>query len=162
MPCAVPACQVVPILASPSYLPPPQNTHIHIVRCPCLPGRAHSCFTLLPPPPKTHTLTLCAVPACQVMNEDLPFLNNSGFSPEFRDFVSSCLHKDPLRRPPAEQLLSHAFILKHQSDPVSLRDFMQCVFDPQEKVRESCEGRGCTEAREACVHVVYVSIYIHC
>jgi len=72
----------------------------------------------------------------QVMNEDLPFLNNSGFSPEFRDFVSSCLHKDPLRRPPAEQLLSHAFILKHQSDPVSLRDFMQCVFDPQEKLDE--------------------------
>ena len=33
-------------------------------------------------------------------------------SEEFRDFVRQCMQKDPLRRPSAEGLLSHPFILK--------------------------------------------------
>lgn len=72
----------------------------------------------------------------QVMEHEVPMVSDPSYSSELRAFVSLCLLKDPLKRPQAEELLTHPFILKHQSDPVSLRDFMQCVFDPQEKLDE--------------------------
>ncbi|GAX73570.1 hypothetical protein CEUSTIGMA_g1021.t1 [Chlamydomonas eustigma] len=72
----------------------------------------------------------------QVMNEDVPLINASDFSPEFRDFVRLCLQKDPLKRPSAEQLLEHPFIRKYENDPVSVKEFMQCCFDPQDKLDE--------------------------
>lgn len=37
------------------------------------------------------------------------------FSPEFCDFLDQCLHKNPLFRPPAADLLEHPFIKKNYS-----------------------------------------------
>jgi len=45
-----------------------------------------------------------------------PKLDDERFTPEFRDFVSHCLHKEPLLRKTAEQLLSHGFITSHVVD----------------------------------------------
>ncbi|XP_052444439.1 serine/threonine-protein kinase 26-like isoform X1 [Carassius gibelio] len=38
---------------------------------------------------------------------------NGDFSKNFREFVDSCLNKDPTFRPTAKELLKHKFILKH-------------------------------------------------
>ncbi|KAJ3089624.1 hypothetical protein HK102_005907, partial [Quaeritorhiza haematococci] len=43
-----------------------------------------------------------------------PTLSNpSAYSPEFNEFISLCLIKDPKRRPSARDLLTHPFIAKH-------------------------------------------------
>ena len=52
----------------------------------------------------------CLLHASQVINEEVPLLTSTDFSPEFRDFIRLCLHKDPLKRHAAEQLLDHPFI----------------------------------------------------
>lgn len=72
----------------------------------------------------------------QVTKEEVPFLNPKEFSPEFQDFIRLTLLKDPYKRPTAEQLLEHPFIRKYERDPVSLKEFMQCAFDPQDKLDE--------------------------
>ncbi|GLC41062.1 hypothetical protein PLESTB_000947600 [Pleodorina starrii] len=71
-----------------------------------------------------------------VLQEEAPLPPAGEFSEEFRDFVSLCLAKEPLRRPMADSLLSHPFIAKYASDPVSLKSFMQCVFNPHDKLDE--------------------------
>nr|BBC28469.1 serine/threonine-protein kinase [Yamagishiella unicocca] len=71
-----------------------------------------------------------------VLQEDVPLPPAGEFSEEFRDFVRLCLHKDPHRRPMADQLLEHAFIKKYANDPVSLKSFMQCAFNPHDKLDE--------------------------
>ena len=42
----------------------------------------------------------------------MPVPEEGVLSPELQDFVLQCMHKDPFRRPTAEGLLSHNFILK--------------------------------------------------
>lgn len=72
----------------------------------------------------------------QVLNEESPVPPGGQFSEEFRDFVRLCMHKEPLKRPPAEQLLSHPYITKYAQDRVDLKSYMQCVFDPHDKLDE--------------------------
>lgn len=48
----------------------------------------------------------------QVVEEPVPVAAAMEASPEFGDFVLQCMAKDPFRRPTAEGLLSHPFILK--------------------------------------------------
>eukprot|EP00899_Mesostigma_viride_P012887 jgi/Mesvir1/2159/Mv16672-RA.1 len=70
----------------------------------------------------------------QVMNDPSPLPPEDGFSPEFRDFVGACLQKDPTRRPSAEMLLQHPWILKYSAASVDLGAFVRSVFDPREQV----------------------------
>lgn len=63
-------------------------------------------------------------------------LTSGEFTYEFKDFVSMMLQKDPRKRQTAEQLLSHPFITMYARDPVSLKQFMQCMSDPQDKLDE--------------------------
>lgn len=53
----------------------------------------------------------------QVVEEASPLPPADEFSAEFRDFVGQCLMKDPARRPTAEQLLHHPYILKVGAKP---------------------------------------------
>jgi serine/threonine protein kinase len=53
----------------------------------------------------------------------------------FRDFVTKCMAKDPMRRPIAEELLRHPFIT--QAPPVDLRAFMKCMYNRKEKVEDA-------------------------
>ena len=55
-------------------------------------------------------------------------------TPEFRDFVTLCMAKDPMRRPTAEDLLRHPFI--SAAAPVDLRAFMRCMYNRDEKVAD--------------------------
>ncbi len=48
----------------------------------------------------------------QVLSDPVPVPVEGVLSPELQDFVLQCMRKDPFRRPTAEGLLSHNFILK--------------------------------------------------
>ena len=72
----------------------------------------------------------------QVCREDVPMLTSNEFTPQFKEFVLLTLQKDPHKRPSAEQLLAHPFITMYERDPVSLKQFMQCMSDPQDKLDE--------------------------
>ncbi|CAM6128999.1 unnamed protein product [Calypogeia fissa] len=72
----------------------------------------------------------------QVMYDPSPSLPEDRFSWEFRSFVDSCLAKDPGERPTAEQLLSHPFIKKYETEEVDLAGFVHSVFDPTERLKE--------------------------
>jgi serine/threonine protein kinase len=50
--------------------------------------------------------------AGQVVEDPVPVPGAAEASAEFRNFVAQCMAKDPFRRPTAEGLLSHPFILK--------------------------------------------------
>mmetsp|Transcript_15172 Transcript_15172/g.38498 ORF Transcript_15172/g.38498 Transcript_15172/m.38498 type:complete len:142 (+) Transcript_15172:430-855(+) len=50
------------------------------------------------------------------------------FSPEFRDFVSLCLQKEPEKRAKVTDLLAHPFCTKHQG--VNLSDLLATARDP--------------------------------
>mmetsp|Transcript_28361 Transcript_28361/g.52224 ORF Transcript_28361/g.52224 Transcript_28361/m.52224 type:complete len:485 (-) Transcript_28361:332-1786(-) len=72
-----------------------------------------------------------------VLQEEIPLPKISdGFSPEFRDFIDRCMKKDPMQRGTAEQLISHPFITKYAPVTVHWPVFMQCVFDPIDKLEE--------------------------
>jgi len=47
-----------------------------------------------------------------IPNLDPPKITQGTWSPEFHDFVSKCLQKNPDNRPTAEQLLNHPFVKK--------------------------------------------------
>eukprot|EP01138_Halocafeteria_seosinensis_P013037 gb/GECG01013315.1/.p1 GENE.gb/GECG01013315.1/~~gb/GECG01013315.1/.p1 ORF type:complete len:580 (+),score=74.86 gb/GECG01013315.1/:1-1740(+) len=51
----------------------------------------------------------------EIENEEAPALPADTFSEEARDFISSCLQKDPAKRPAAKALLEHEFLRKHSS-----------------------------------------------
>lgn len=72
----------------------------------------------------------------QVMEDPSPTPPADKFSPEFRDFVDSCLLKDSNQRPTAEQLLAHPFVLKYENTDVDLPSFVHSVFDPTERLKD--------------------------
>lgn len=53
----------------------------------------------------------------QVVEDPVPLPEEGQLSAEFRSFVEACMHKDPYKRPTAEGLLSHPFILKVPTTP---------------------------------------------
>ncbi|PNH03249.1 Mitogen-activated protein kinase kinase 1 [Tetrabaena socialis] len=59
-----------------------------------------------------------------VLQEDTPLPPAGEYSEELRDFVRVCLQKDPLQRP------------MYASDPTTLKSFMQCCFNPHDKLDE--------------------------
>ena len=56
----------------------------------------------------------CIEMAQMILDSDVPELPTS-FSFEFRDFLRSCLHRDPLKRVPADLLLSAPWLTKHKA-----------------------------------------------
>ncbi|KAL6760254.1 mitogen-activated protein kinase [Haematococcus lacustris] len=73
----------------------------------------------------------------EVLNEEVPLPQGPEHSDAFRDFVRQCMHKSPLKRGTIDQLLLHPFIKQYESDKSSdLKAFMQCVFDPHDKLDE--------------------------
>ncbi|TPX65737.1 hypothetical protein SpCBS45565_g04978 [Spizellomyces sp. 'palustris'] len=73
-------------------------------------------------PPRSHLHPMDVLYA--TVADDAPILKGSQFSPEFRDFVSKCLTKQPAERPSARDLLSHPFTQKER-DKVVLRDNLE-------------------------------------
>ncbi|KAK9902117.1 hypothetical protein WJX75_004920 [Coccomyxa subellipsoidea] len=72
----------------------------------------------------------------QVVEEPVPLPAEGSVSPDFRSFVAACMQKDPYKRPTAEGLLSHPFILKHARRRPDMRSFMRCMEDPDSIMEE--------------------------
>lgn len=64
----------------------------------------------------------------QVLNEEVPLLEDGCWSPDFQDFLGQCLQKDPLNRPTAEALLSHPFVTQVRL----MTQLHDCAFHEQE------------------------------
>lgn len=58
-----------------------------------------------------------------IPRNDPPILPNT-FSKTFRDFVSSCLQKDPTKRSTAKELLKHPLFKKYNKKKVSVVDLL--------------------------------------
>lgn len=71
----------------------------------------------------------------QVMEDPAPTLP-AGYSSEFQSFVNDSLEKDPFKRPPAEVLLTHPFITKHEHEDVDLAGYIQNVVNPTERLKD--------------------------
>ncbi|GAB4848089.1 Mitogen-activated protein kinase kinase 3 [Ancistrocladus abbreviatus] len=72
----------------------------------------------------------------QIMEDPSPSPSRDRFSAEFCSFIDACLQKDADARPTAEQLLSHPFIVKYENAQVDLAAFVQCVFDPVQRMKD--------------------------
>lgn len=67
-----------------------------------------------------------------VLDQPAPQAPADQFSPEFCSFISACLEKDDARRPGAEQLLSHPFILKYEFAGVNVGELCANDWVPSE------------------------------
>jgi len=56
-------------------------------------------------------------PGAQVVEDPVPLPEEGQLSGEFCSFIEACMQKDPYKRPTAEGLLSHPFILKVYTNP---------------------------------------------
>jgi len=70
----------------------------------------------------------------QVVQGDPPRLHSSPihgytFTPEFVDFVNTCLIKSELQRPKYARLLKHPFILRSGAERVDVKSYFSDVFD---------------------------------
>jgi serine/threonine protein kinase len=81
-----------------------------------------------------------------IINSDPPTLSGSGFSKEFKDFVSSCLQKDPAKRPTAEKLLKHKFLHKAEGAEYLVENFLAGIEDLKDRIGDKLqqEGKGTT------------------
>jgi serine/threonine protein kinase len=59
-----------------------------------------------------HQHANCIEMAQTILDADVPELNES-FSPEFRDFLKQCLHREPNLRLPAEVLLGAPWLIQY-------------------------------------------------
>ncbi|KAI8463291.1 MAG: kinase-like domain-containing protein [Monoraphidium minutum] len=80
----------------------------------------------------------------QILHDEAPLPPAGSCSEELRDFVRCCLATDPKRRPRAEQLLQHPFIVRHAAAAgqeaaaaaAEGKRFMACMLDPLERMDE--------------------------
>ena len=63
----------------------------------------------------------------------MPLPEEGVLSPELQDFILRCMHKDPFRRPTAEGLLSHDYILK-----VNCSSLQQLIYFQGTPVSHGC------------------------
>lgn len=75
----------------------------------------------------------------QVVQGDPPCLNDSRFSPEFIDFVNTCLLKDYELRPKYTKLLFHPFVERYISSPVDVQAYITRILDlmPEDVMMET-------------------------
>jgi len=62
-----------------------------------------------------------------VVNSPVPTMPTDKFSPEFCDFITSCLIKDPSVRPNPDVLLNHPFIQKHVKNLFNLASYVKSL-----------------------------------
>jgi serine/threonine protein kinase len=61
-----------------------------------------------------------------IVNTPAPTLPNNGtFTPEFIDFLTRCLQKDPGKRDTVAQLCNHPWILKYSQNEVDIEGWVQ-------------------------------------
>jgi len=68
-------------------------------------------------------------------NMPIPNLPSKDFSTNIIDFISCCTEKDPEKRPSAEKLLAHPFLIRKVPRPPSA---VNCVADVKERLEEIC------------------------
>lgn len=64
-----------------------------------------------------------------IVQAPAPQVGSDQFSPEFCDFVQSCLQKAPEERPTSTELLSHPFITKYKPDDIDMAAWVQGLVD---------------------------------
>eukprot|EP00244_Chara_vulgaris_P005667 TRINITY_DN2202_c0_g1_i1.p1 TRINITY_DN2202_c0_g1~~TRINITY_DN2202_c0_g1_i1.p1 ORF type:complete len:361 (-),score=51.76 TRINITY_DN2202_c0_g1_i1:719-1801(-) len=60
-----------------------------------------------------------------IVEQPPPTLPEDQFSPEFCDFITACLRKNPKERPSAGELLSHPFLKKYEGQNVNISRLLQ-------------------------------------
>ncbi|XP_030381538.1 dual specificity mitogen-activated protein kinase kinase 6 [Scaptodrosophila lebanonensis] len=65
----------------------------------------------------------------QVVKDDPPRLPPGKFSPDFEDFIATCLKKETTERPNYEQLLQHKFIVEHLQRNTDISEFVARILD---------------------------------
>jgi serine/threonine protein kinase len=64
-----------------------------------------------------------------ILREPEPTLSEDHFSPEFQNFMTRCLKKNPLERDSAAELCAHPWILKYSEDEANLDLWIAELFD---------------------------------
>ncbi|RKP20267.1 kinase-like protein, partial [Rozella allomycis CSF55] len=67
-----------------------------------------------------------------IVSGEPPSLPQS-FSPDFRDIISKCMLKEPLKRPTPNEMLRHPFVLRCQNSNIDLRDYAYSLMSQLEK-----------------------------
>lgn len=76
----------------------------------------------------------------QVVKDDPPRLpTTSNFTPEFRDLIEKCLQREYTSRPNYSELLSHPFLLIHESKDTDVSKFVSEILDLSGEISQ--EGR---------------------
>ncbi len=66
-----------------------------------------------------------------IVNEPPPELPSGQFSPEFGNFVSRCLQKDPSARADLNSLMNHPWIKKWEQENVDIAGWVQKTMETQ-------------------------------
>lgn len=72
----------------------------------------------------------------QLMEDECPLPDvDDSVSPALRDFIQRCMHKNPLKRPTATELLRHPFL--KQGGLVNLKSYMTCMLDRDSQIHDA-------------------------
>ncbi len=72
----------------------------------------------------------------QLMEDECPLPDeHANVSPALRDFIQRCMHKNPLKRPTAVELLRHPFMKQARS--VNLKSYMVCMLDRDAQIHDA-------------------------